>query len=113
MCVKRDLIGDEEYKAFKKLDIGDLVGVAGEVFRTQKGEISVRVSELVLLSKNLIPLPEKWHGLKDTDMRYRQRYVDLIINPKCAIPSRSARQSCAKSADLWMGAALWRLKPPA
>lgn len=82
MCVKRDLIGDEEYKAFKKLDIGDLVGVAGEVFRTQKGEISVRVSELVLLSKNLIPLPEKWHGLKDTDMRYRQRYVDLIINPE-------------------------------
>ena len=82
LCVKRDLLGTEEYKAFKKLDIGDLIGVAGEVFRTQKGEISVRVSELVLLSKNLIPLPEKWHGLKDTDTRYRQRYVDLIINPE-------------------------------
>lgn len=82
LCVKRDLLGDEEYKAFKKLDIGDLIGVAGEVFRTQKGEISVRVSELTLLSKNLIPLPEKWHGLKDTDTRYRQRYVDLIINPE-------------------------------
>jgi len=82
LCVKRDLLGTEEYKAFKKLDIGDLIGVAGEVFRTQKGEISVRVEELVLLSKNLIPLPEKWHGLKDTDTRYRQRYVDLIINPE-------------------------------
>ena len=82
LCVKRDLLGTEEYKAFKKLDIGDLIGVAGEVFRTQKGEISVRVDELTLLSKNLIPLPEKWHGLKDTDMRYRQRYVDLIVNPE-------------------------------
>ena len=80
--VARDSIGEESYADFKKYDIGDLVGVAGEVFRTQKGEISVRVSELVLLSKNLIPLPEKWHGLKDTDMRYRQRYVDLIINPE-------------------------------
>ena len=82
LCVKRDLLGAEEYKAFKKLDIGDLIGVAGEVFRTQKVEISVRVEELVLLSKNLIPLPEKWHGLKDVDIRYRQRYVDLIINPE-------------------------------
>lgn len=82
LCVKRDLLGADAYKAFKKLDIGDLIGVAGEVFRTQKGEISVRVDELILLSKNLIPLPEKWHGLKDTDTRYRQRYVDLIINPE-------------------------------
>ena len=81
MYVKRDVLGEDEYKAFKKLDIGDLVGIEGEVFRTQKGEISVIVSKLVLLSKNLIPLPEKWHGLKDTDLRYRQRYVDLIINP--------------------------------
>ncbi|MGM9613516.1 MAG: lysine--tRNA ligase [Butyricicoccus sp.] len=82
MYVKRDNLGDEEYKAFKKLDIGDLVGIEGEVFRTQKGEISIMVKTLILLSKNLIPLPEKWHGLKDTDMRYRQRYVDLIINPE-------------------------------
>ena len=79
--VKRDVIGEDEYKAFKKLDIGDIVGIEGTVFRTQKGEISIMVSEMILLSKNLIPLPEKWHGLKDTDMRYRQRYVDLIINP--------------------------------
>ena len=82
LYIKRDALGDEAYKGFKKLDIGDLIGIQGEVFRTQKGEISVAVSELTLLSKNLIPLPEKWHGLKDTDMRYRQRYVDLIINPE-------------------------------
>ena len=81
MYVKRDALGEEAYKGFKKMDIGDIVGIAGEVFRTQKGEISVMVTEMTLLSKNLIPLPEKWHGLKDTDMRYRQRYVDLIINP--------------------------------
>lgn len=82
LYVKRDALGDEAYKGFKKMDIGDLIGIEGEVFRTQKGEISVAVTELTLLSKNLIPLPEKWHGLKDTDMRYRQRYVDLIINPE-------------------------------
>lgn len=81
LYVKRDVIGTEEYMAYKKLDIGDLLGIEGKVFRTQKGEISVEVSKLTLLSKNLIPLPEKWHGLKDTDMRYRQRYVDLIVNP--------------------------------
>ena len=79
--VKRDLLGEEAYAAFKKLDIGDIIGVKGEVFRTKMGEISVRISELTLLSKSLRPLPEKWHGLKDTDMRYRQRYVDLIVNP--------------------------------
>ena len=82
LVVRRDVIGEDEYKAYKKLDIGDLVGIEGEVFRTQKGEISVRVSELVLLSKSLRPLPEKWHGLTNTDIRYRQRYVDLIVNPE-------------------------------
>ncbi|WP_031472094.1 lysine--tRNA ligase [Agathobaculum desmolans] len=82
LYIKRDNVGDEVYKGYKKFDIGDIIGVEGEVFRTQKGEISVAVHELTLLSKNLAPLPEKWHGLKDTDMRYRQRYVDLIINPE-------------------------------
>ncbi len=81
LYVKRDVLGTDEYQAYKKLDIGDLIGVEGEVFRTQKGEISIMVGKLTLLSKNLIPLPEKWHGLRDVDMRYRQRYVDLIINP--------------------------------
>ena len=81
LCIKRDLLGTEEYKKFKKNDIGDLIGISGEVFRTQMGEISVRVDSLVLLSKALRALPEKWHGLKDTDTRYRRRYVDLIVNP--------------------------------
>ena len=82
LVVRRDVLGYEEYKAYKKLDIGDIIGIEGEVFRTQKGEISVRVSELTLLSKSLRPLPEKWHGLTNTDIRYRQRYVDLIVNPE-------------------------------
>ncbi len=79
--VKRDLLGDEAYAAFKKLDIGDIIGCKGEVFRTKMGEISVRISELTLLSKSLLPLPEKFHGLTDREARYRQRYVDLIVNP--------------------------------
>ena len=80
--VARDSIGEEEYKAFKKLDIGDLVGIKGEVFRTKTGEISVHATSVTLLSKSLQILPEKFHGLTNTDMRYRQRYVDLIVNPE-------------------------------
>jgi len=82
LYVTRDDMGEEVYKKFKKLDIGDLVGVTGMVFRTQKGEISVRTNGYTLLSKSLLPLPEKFHGLRDTDLRYRQRYVDLIMNPE-------------------------------
>ena len=78
--VRIDAIGEEEYGEFRKFDIGDIVGVKGEVFKTHKGEISIKVSEITLLSKSLRPLPEKWHGLKDVDLRYRQRYVDLIVN---------------------------------
>ena len=80
--VKRDLLGDEAYAAFKKLDIGDIIGVKGEVFRTQRGEMSVRAHDITLLSKSLRPLPEKFHGLTDKEIRYRQRYVDLIMNPE-------------------------------
>ena len=79
LYVARDAVGEEPYAAF---DIGDIVGVKGEVFRTQKGEISIHVSEITLLTKSLQVLPEKYHGLKDTDQRYRQRYVDLIVNPE-------------------------------
>lgn len=78
--VARDIIGEEEYKAFKKLDIGDIVGIKGEVFTTKMGEISLHATELVLLSKSLQILPEKFHGLTDTDTRYRQRYIDLVMN---------------------------------
>jgi len=76
-----DVMGEEAYEEMKKWDIGDIAGVKGEVFRTRRGEISVKCSEMVLLSKSLNPLPEKFHGLKDTDLRYRQRYLDLIVNP--------------------------------
>ena len=78
--VSRESLGEEEYKAYKKLDIGDIVEVSGYVFKTQTGEISIHGEKIVLLSKSLYPLPEKFHGLQDTDTRYRQRYVDLIMN---------------------------------
>ena len=78
--VARDAIGEEPYKKFKKLDIGDIIGIKGSVFRTKTGEISIHASELTLLSKSLQILPEKFHGLTNTDLRYRQRYVDLIMN---------------------------------
>ena len=80
LYVTRDDMGEEVYRKFKRLDIGDIVGVKGEVFRTQKGEISVRTNEYVLLSKSLQPLPEKFHGMTNTDLRYRQRYIDIIMN---------------------------------
>ena len=82
LYVRRDDVGEEEYAAFKKWDIGDIIGVEGFVFKTQTGEISVHSTDISLLSKSLLPLPEKFHGLKDTDTRYRQRYVDLIVNPE-------------------------------
>ena len=80
MHVSRDNVGQEEYQWFKKYDIGDILGVVGTVFRTQRGEITVEASRIVLLSKSIQVLPEKWNGLKDPDLRYRQRYVDLIVN---------------------------------
>ena len=78
--VKLDEVGEESYEEFKKYDIGDIIGISGQVFKTHMGEISVKVKEITLLSKSLRPLPEKFHGLKDMDLRYRQRYVDLIVN---------------------------------
>lgn len=79
---KRDVLGDEPYAEFKKYDIGDIIGVTGEVFVTHMGETTVNVTSVKLLSKSLLPLPEKFHGLTNTDLRYRQRYVDLIVNPE-------------------------------
>ncbi len=80
--VARDSIGEEEYKQFKKMDVGDIVGIVGEVFKTKTGEISIHAASVKLLSKSLQILPEKFHGLTNTDIRYRQRYVDLIMNPE-------------------------------
>ena len=82
LYVRKDMVGEEAYADFKKWDIGDIIGVTGVVFRTHMGEISVRVTSVVLLAKSLLPLPEKFHGLKDPELRYRQRYVDLIMNPE-------------------------------
>lgn len=80
--IKKEILGDEGYAAVKKLDVGDIVGVVGEVCKTERGEISVQPTEIVLLAKALNPLPEKFHGLQNQDLKYRQRYVDLIINSK-------------------------------
>src|SRR5699024_5333005 len=80
--VARDSIGEDSYKDFKKYDIGDILGIRGEVFTTKTGEISVHAAEVTLLTKSLQVLPEKFHGLTNTDLRYRQRYVDLIMNPE-------------------------------
>ena len=82
LYVSRDSLGEENYAEFKKYDIGDIVGVEGVVFTTKMGEISIHAEKMVLLSKSLLPLPEKFHGLTNTDLRYRQRYVDLIANPE-------------------------------
>ena len=80
--VARDSVGEENYKEFKKLDVGDVIGIEGEVFKTKTGEMSIHASHVTLLSKSLQILPEKFHGLTNTDTRYRQRYVDLIMNPE-------------------------------
>ncbi|MBQ9197711.1 MAG: lysine--tRNA ligase [Clostridia bacterium] len=80
--VKRDDLGEEPYAAFKKLDLGDLIGISGKPFKTKTGEISIHVESITLLAKCLKPLPEKFHGLTDTDLRYRQRYLDMIVNPE-------------------------------
>lgn len=82
LYVRKDVLGEEPYAVYKKYDVGDIVGVEGEVFKTNKGEISVKATKVTLLSKSLTPLPEKFHGLKDVDLRYRQRHVDLIVNPE-------------------------------
>lgn len=95
---KRDEMGEEEYAEFKKWDLGDVLGIEGEVFTTHTGEVSVKVHKATLLSKSLLPLPEKYHGLKDTDLRYRQRYVDLIANPEVmdTFKKRSKIISCIR-----------------
>ncbi|MBQ8534023.1 MAG: lysine--tRNA ligase [Clostridia bacterium] len=80
--VRRDDVGEEDYADFKKWDIGDIIGIEGFVFKTKTGETSIHAQKIVLLSKSLLPLPEKFHGLKNTDLRFRQRYVDLIVNPE-------------------------------
>src|ERR1700688_3678985 len=80
--VKKDVVGEKGFALYKLLDLGDHIGVSGYLFRTRTGELSVHVEEITFLSKDLLPLPEKWHGLTDVELRYRQRYVDLVMNPE-------------------------------
>ncbi len=82
LYARKDVLGDEAYDEYKKLDIGDIIGVEGEVFKTSTGEVSIKAHKIILLSKSLLPMPEKFHGLRDTDLRYRQRHIDLIVNPE-------------------------------
>ena len=110
--VARDILGEDPYKDFKKLDVGDLIGVEGEVFRTHTGEVSVKAKKITLLSKSLSPLPEKFHGLTNTDIRYRQRYVDLIMNPKQRIPLSRDQRSSVPSVLIWTDRASWKWKRP-
>src|SRR5204863_7001486 len=80
--VKKDAVGEKGFELYKLLDLGDHIGVSGYLFRTRTGELSVHVEDITFLSKDLLPLPEKWHGLTDVELRYRQRYVDLVMNPE-------------------------------
>ena len=105
LYARKDEMDEADYNEFKKYDIGDLVGVEGEVFRTQRGEMSVRCKQVTLLSKSLRPLPEKFHGLQDKELRYRQRYVD-------AATLKSAASWSAICGLSWTAGAIWRWKPP-
>ena len=104
--VARDSIGVESYQDFKKMDIGDIVGITGEVFKTKTGEISIHASAVTLLSKSLQVLPEKFHGLTNTDLRYRQRYVDLIMNPE--VKDTFIKRSKIISVNTWTDRDSWR-----
>ena len=111
LYARKDEMDEAEYARFKKYDIGDIVGVKGIVFRTQRGEMSVRVVTCTLLSKSLLPLPEKFHGLTSTELRYRQRYVDLIVNPGSGTLS-SALSSSSTCGIIWTTWAISRWRPP-
>lgn len=108
LYVKIDEVGEEAYELFSSLDIGDIIGVSGSVFRTRRGQISINVKEFTLLSKSLRPLPEKWHGLKDKETRYRQRYVDLIVNPEVRKTFELRSKIIRRSGDTLMKRAFWK-----
>ena len=109
--VKINEIGEEAFRQFGKWDLGDIVGVEGEVFRTRRGEISVKAEKITLLAKSLLPLPEKFHGLKDQELRYRQRYVDLIMNPEVRRPSIIRSRFIRLCAPTWISATTWKWRP--
>ena len=107
--VRRDDVGEEDYASFKKdYDLGDIVGVKGYVFKTQTGEVSVHCTGIEMLSKCLLPLPEKQHGLKDTDIRYRQRELDLIVNPEVKSVFFKRSRILSELRAFWTGKAFWK-----
>ena len=109
---RKDVLGEEAYKYVKMLDIGDIIGVEGHVFKTHTGEVTIKVNKLTLLSKSLRPLPEKWHGLKDTELRYRQRYVDLIVNPEVRDTFVKRSQIVAKIREYMMRDGFMEVETP-
>lgn len=109
---RKDVLGEEDYEFVKMLDIGDIIGIEGHVFRTHKGEITVKVNKLTLLSKSLRPLPEKWHGLTNTELRYRQRYVDLIVNPEVRDTFVKRSQIVAKIREYMMRDGFMEVETP-
>ncbi len=104
-------LGEESYQQFKEDDIGDIIGITGFVFKTKTGEISIHAKEVTLLSKSLRPLPEKYHGLKDTDLRYRQRYVDLIMNPEVRDTFIIRSKIISKIRSILDEKDIWKWKP--
>ena len=106
--VKLDVVGERGFQLFRLLDIGDMIGVSGHLFRTKTNELTVWVEQLTLLTKALLPLPEKWHGLADVSTRYRQRYLDLIANPARAKYFPAARRDSARAAPILRRARLYR-----
>lgn len=109
---RKDVLGEDDYEFVKMLDIGDIIGIEGHVFRTHKGEITVKVNKLTLLSKSLRPLPEKWHGLTNTELRYRQRYVDLIVNPEVRDTFVKRSQIVAKIREYMMRDGFMEVETP-
>ncbi|MFZ0217149.1 MAG: lysine--tRNA ligase [Candidatus Dormiibacterota bacterium] len=112
LAARRDTLGDTEQARFTDLDLGDLIGVEGPVFRTRRGEVSIDVQAFQLLTKSLRPLPEKWHGLRDTDTRYRQRYLDLIANPEVADVFRTRSRIIAAIRELYDGRGFVEVETP-
>jgi len=100
--VKKDAVGDKGFELYKLLDLGDHIGVSGYLFRTRTGELTVHVEEVTFLAKDLLPLPEKWHGLTDVELRYRQRYVDLVMNPEVRRSFSNAASWCSRCGVTWM-----------
>jgi len=107
----KNVLDEQSNALLKEIDIGDILGANGVVFRTRSGEPTIRTKTLTMLSKSLQPLPEKWHGLSDVEIRYRQRYLDLISNEEVRQTSARAAGLSARLEDIWMGRAFWKWRP--